>query len=207
MGQLQQFQLLAPPCPHPTPAFLPALSKSSSGWGWDRVAAHATEGVAKLPAPRGPKLPSCPWSDRSPGTGGQGVDVCEGGLGPPGALCRLLPRVPFFPDGPCAAQLSLPLLPCALGHEPRPHGGGRGTLGRLGSSTDVCGEQGAKSTLMACGFCRLGSMRSARWNCQCRAARFPEHEVLGDVVWFVASHFGHARGPSSTPGSLVTHTQ
>lgn len=132
MGQLQQFQLLAPPCPHPSPAFLLALSKSSSGWGWDRVAAHATEGVAKLPAPRGPKLPSCPWSDRSPGTGGQGVDVCEGGLGPPGALCRLLPRVPFFPDGPCAAQLSLPLLPCALGHEPRPHGGGAGNPGPPG---------------------------------------------------------------------------
>lgn len=119
----------------------------------------------------------------------------------------LVPRAPGSPDSPFAAQPSFPFLPCAPGQEPRPHRvGGRGTPGwRERRYTDVCGEQEAKSTLAA--LLPTWQHEVSPLELPVLRARFLEHEVSGDVVGFVASHFCHARGPSSTSGGLVTHTQ
>lgn len=126
---------------------------------------------------------------------GQRVDVCEGGLGP---RAPLQPSRPFLSSP--VPQAKSPARTGLGGGEPRAGGSGA-------TQTSVASRR--QSPLSRHGTALLPTWQHevSPLELPVLRARFLEHEVLGDVVGFVASHFCHARGPSSTSGGLVTHTQ
>lgn len=133
---------------------------------------------------------------------GQRVDVCEGGLGPR-AQSAWLPRQPLCSP----AVLSFPPL-CPRPRAPPAQGWGAGNPGLAGAALHRrLWRAGGKVHSRGTALLPTWQHEVSPLELPVLRARFLEHEVLGDVVGFVASHFCHARGPSSTSGGLVTHTQ